>query len=276
MSDTPVRSLMLQTSDAFERQLLQSARSDVPEPGARDRALLGLGLAPVGLLTTAPPAAAAAAPGTTSVLAVGGKAVPWVVGKSLAAGLLGSVLALSALDRTLGGSARPAAPPPPSAASAATPSAHRPGLAVPSSTVRPTSALPAVIPPIPTAPPLSAEKAPETARAPLEAAAGAPTSVRHSDGLLALDALARVRRALSAHDSGRAMALLNDFEQRFPASQVAEEAAVLRIETLRALGKTSEAHALGVKFLQDRPFSVYGAKVRAMTEARDQVSNRGH
>jgi hypothetical protein len=89
--------------------------------------------------------------------------------------------------------------------------------------------------------------------------------VLQRDGLLQLEALARVRRVLSAQDSRRALSLLDDFERSYPASQVAEEAAVLRIETLRALGRTSEAQALGLQFLRGRPFSVYRAKVSAMT-----------
>lgn len=265
MSDAPVQPLRLQQSEPFARQLLDSARADGPEPGARDRALLVLGLAPVGLLAVAP--AAAAAPGPASVLAASSKAIPWMLGKSLAIGLLGSVVGITALDRALGGSARPAVTLP-SAASTAAPTAPRPHPSAPTSVsalpMSPPSALagraPSVVPPI-------AEKAPEVSRAPVGALASAPSVTLASNGLVQLEALARVRRALSAQEPARALTLLEDFERRFPASQVAEEAAVLRIETLRALGRTSEAHALGLRFLRERPFSVYGAKVKAITQA---------
>lgn len=277
MSDTPVRSLAQQLSDPFARQLLESARSDSPEPGARDRALLGLGLAPVGLLAVAPPAAAATATASSpaGVLVVGSKTVPWVLAKSLAIGLVGSVLAISVLDRALGGAAPHAAVSHPSAASAVAASSVGIGAGSHATLMVPTSAPTAVADSSPTLAPINADKPPETWRAAPSLASAAPVSLP-GGGLLELEALARARRALSARESGLALSLLDDFERRFPASQVAEEAAVLRIETLRALGRTSEAHALGLRFLRERPFSVYAAKVGAMTESGDRVSNPGH
>jgi hypothetical protein len=273
MSDTPVRSLAQQLSDPFARQLLESARTDSPEPGARDRALLGLGLAPVGLLAAAPPAAAAAATGSAGVLATTAKAAPWLLAKSLAIGLLGSVVAISVFDHALGGSTPPAAVPSSSAAVAPAASTAPVSLAAPSSTVvAPTE----VAGSSPTLTPNNTDKPLETARAASGGPASAAAVALPGGGLLELEALARARRALAAHESGLALSLLDDFERRFPASQVAEEAAVLRIETLRALGRTSEAHTLGVRFLRERPSSVYSAKISAMTELRDRVSNRGH
>lgn len=277
MSDARIRSLARQTSDPFAKQLLASARTDSPEPGARDRALLGLGLAPVGLLAVAPPAAAAAASPTASALAVSSKALPWVVGKSLAIGLLGSVVAISVLDRALGNSAPPTAAPIATAANTAKPQDHRASPAASSSSqLVPTSAPPAPIASTSPQAPGNAPRPPETSRVLVGAAASAPSVAPARDGLVELEALARVRRALATQEPGRALSLLDDFERRFPASRVAEEAAVLRIETLRALGRASEAHALGRSFLRDRPFSVYGAKVEAMMPIGDRVANPGH
>jgi len=278
MSDVPVQSLALPLSHPFARQLLDSARADSPEPGARDRALLVLGLAPVGLLAITPPAAAAAAAASSpaGALALSSKAVPWMVGKSLAIGLFGSVVALSGLDRALDRSAQPTAVTVPSAASTATITAPGSGPATASSAlVVPTSA-PSVASPAPTFTPSDEEKPAEVSRPAIEAAASTPSVALPSNSLLELEALARVRRALSAHESARALWLLDDFARSFPASQVAEEALVLRIETLRALGRTSEAQALRLRFLRDRPSSVYATKVRAMTQIGDQPSNRGH
>lgn len=276
MRDAPVQSLALPLSHPFARQLLDSARTDRPEPGARDRALLVLGLAPVGLLAVAPPAAAAAASSPSGLLAVSSKAVPWMVGKSLAIGLLGSVVALSVLDRALGGSAQPTAVTQPGAASTTTPTAAPRSPAGPSSALVVPTSSPSVAGPAPTFAPANAEKPAETSRAAVEAADSTPFVAPPSSGRLELEALARVRRALSARESGRALSLLDDFARSFPASQVAEEALVLRIETLRALGRTGEAHALRSRFLRDRPSSVYAAKVRAMTQVGDQASDRGH
>jgi hypothetical protein len=82
-----------------------------------------------------------------------------------------------------------------------------------------------------------------------------------------LAALAAVRNALAAQQPARALSLIDDFEHRFPTSQVAEEALVLRIEALSALGRAAEAGALGQRFLHDRPTSVYGARVRTVTQS---------
>lgn len=269
MSDTPVRSVTVQTSQAFARQLLDSGRADGPPAEARERALLAFGLAPVGLLAVAPPAAALA-PAPSPALVVGGKAVPWVVAKSLAVGLLGSLVALSVVDRTLSSPApAPTVLPPPSAARVAS-AAERSGPAAEPSAlvVEPASPVVVLKSSAPVLPQPDAARPAEAARAPLEApVSGASAAAFQDGGLLDLEALARVRRALSERDAQRALGLLDDFKKRFPASQVAEEAAVLRIEALRAQGRTREAHELGRTFLQERPSSVYAAKVRSITQA---------
>ena len=267
MSDTPIRSLTVQTSQAFARQLLDSGRADGPPPEARERALLAFGLAPVGLLAVAP-SAAALAPAPGPALVVGGKAVPWVVAKSLAVGLLGSLVALSVVDRTLSSPVPPAVVPPPSAS--VTSAAESFGLAAAPSALVSEPASPPVMAKgsAPALPQPSAVKPSEAAPALLQAPVSGPSAAAFQDGgLLDLDALARVRRALSAGDAQRALGLLDDFKKRFPASQVAEEAAVLRIEALHAQGRTREARSLGQTFLQERPSSVYVTKVRSITRA---------
>ncbi len=267
MSDTPLRSLASETSDPLARELLESARADGPERGARDRALLGLGLAPVGLLGAAlsPTASAAGAPVGTA-----GKGGLLLLGKSLAIGLLGSLLGLGVLA-TRGEQARA-----PARATIAVPVATAAvttgptGTAVPEPTVEPpTAAATAVALRASRARSLDPRDTESVADASSHAAtepAPSPSVARHSAAAAQLAALAGVRSALAAHQPTRALSLLDDFERRFPGSQVAEEAAVLRIEALSALGRGPEARAMGLRFLRDKPGSVYGARVRAVTQ----------
>lgn len=269
MSDAPVRSL--QTSGPLALLLLESGRADQPEPGARDRALLAFGFAPLGLLAMAPPVAAAIAPASASAsaIAVGSKTTAWmVVGKSVAIGALGSVLAIGLVKGVVASLAptatvqpQHAGPPDPHRSLAAPHSKRESPPSPPAASTAPRAlALPASKPQKPSELPQTFVDAPP---------APAPTSPLEvavdSSRLEELEALARVRRALSAQQSGRALAMLDEFTQRFPASHVAEEAAVLRIETLRAVGRKSEAQALGQKFLRERPSSIYAAKVSAMS-----------
>lgn len=259
MSDAPVRSL--QTSGPLARLLLESGRADQPQPGARDRALLAFGFAPLGVLAVAPPVAATVAP--AGALAGGSKVAAWtLVGKSVAIGALSSVLAIG-LVKGVVASLTPTATLQPQHAA---PTDAPPSLTTPSTTLgsRPSpratsSALNGTL----TLTPKKAQQPSDAPAAPGGTPAASP-SVADTSSTLELEALARVRRALSAHQSARALAMLDDFTRRFPASRVAEEATVLRIETLRALGRSSEAQTLARKFLRERPSSIYGAKVSAM------------
>lgn len=261
MSDAPVRSL--QPSGPLARQLLESGRADRPEPGARDRALLAFGFAPLGVLAVAPPTAAAAAPAPAGALAVSSKSTAWlVIGKSIALGALGSVLTIGLVKGVVSG-LTPTANVPSQHAAPAEPPAR---LADPRSTLESPAASPAAsVASAPALPPKKLQKPPENPQIVADAPASPQQLAVDTSRLVELEALARVRRALAAQQSARALAMLDEFTQRFPASHVGEEAAVLRIETLRALGRTTEAQALGQKFLRERPSSVYGAKVSAMT-----------
>jgi len=83
-----------------------------------------------------------------------------------------------------------------------------------------------------------------------------------------LAALGGVRQALAARDSTRALALLDAFDARHPASSLREEATVLRIDALSDDGRTSDAHALAIQFLQAFPASAYGEHVRSKSKSR--------
>ncbi len=282
MSDSSFRPLASETSDPFARQLLESARADGSQRGGRDRALLGLGLAPVGLLAAALPPTASGAAGASGSGASAGAAVAGsskgallLLGKSLAIGLVGGLTVVGVLDATRGAPARAPAPATSALPAIATPARGPAALAVPESTAAPqiavpAAALPSLTPPARALAPREVESVPEASSHATTNAAPSSSAARHTDALAQLAALASVRNALAAHQPGRALALLDDFARRFPASQVAEEATVLRIETLGALGRMSEARALGLRFLRDRPASVYASRVRAVTQLAAQ------
>jgi hypothetical protein len=264
MSDAPVRSL--QTSGPLARLLLESGRADQPQPGARDRALLAFGFAPLSVLAVAPPVTAtvASAPAPAGALAGSSKAAAWMlVGKSVAIGALGSVLAIGLVKSVVTNLTPTATLQPQHAA----PTDAPPSLAAPSSTLRSTPSPRAASSTTKSTLTLAqkpTQKPADALAAPAGGPASTPSAAVNTSSTLELEALARVRRALSAHESARALAMLDDFTRRFPASRVAEEAAVLRIESLRALGRSSEALALARQFLHERPSSIYGAKVSAM------------
>lgn len=267
MSDTSVRPLILEMSDPFARRLLESGRVDGPEPGARDRALLGLGLAPIGLLALVPAPAAAATATPASVLLAHGRALPWLLGKSLTIGLVASVVTFTVVDgvRSRSGHA-PAGPALRPASSAEAPPLHRAGAveAVPSTSPEPVAPTTALADSTSSLPSNASSKPPSPPSRPsLGASATAPSAPTYPETKQMLDALARVRRALP-REAARAIALLDDFEQRYPASPLAEEAVVLRIEALNALGRVSEARTLASRFLRDAPASIYRARVRAL------------
>jgi hypothetical protein len=266
MSDTSVRPLILEMSDPFARRLLESGRVDGPEPGARDRALLGLGLAPIGLLALVPAPAAAATATPASALLAHGRALPWLLGKSLAIGLVASVVTLTVVDGVLPRSGHaPAGPAFRPASSAAAPPPHRAAAveAVPSTSPEPVAPTTALADSTSSLPSNAAGKPPSPSRPSLGSSPTAPSAPPYSETKQMLDALARVRRALP-REAARAIALLDDFEQRYPASPLAEEAVVLRIEALNALGRVSEAQTLASRFLRDAPASIYRARVRAL------------
>jgi len=225
------------------------------------------------LLAAALPAAASApgAPLGTAV-AGSGKGALLLLGKSLTLGLAGSLLVVSALSVTLGQQAHaPARATRAAAAITAAPTAHTAGLSMPEPTAEPQTAEPTEAAPVrpPRARSLGSREAEGVAAAPSHATTDSvqgPPVARHTEAAAQLAALASVRSALAVQQPGRALSLLDDFGRRFPASQVAEEAAVLRIETLGALGRTSEARAMGLRFLHDKPGSVYAARVRAVTQ----------
>ncbi|AKV04403.1 hypothetical protein AKJ09_11066 [Labilithrix luteola] len=81
--------------------------------------------------------------------------------------------------------------------------------------------------------------------------------------LLALElaALEGARKKLREGDAAGAQKRLTDFDRRFPHPRVGDEATVLRIEVLFALGRGEDARRLGQAFVATHPDSIYRARV---------------
>jgi hypothetical protein len=79
-------------------------------------------------------------------------------------------------------------------------------------------------------------------------------------------ALDRARSALAAGNGTDGLRRLDDYERDFPRGLLAQEALVLRIDTLMRLGRTSEAKALAARFVATYPQSPYAARMRALSE----------
>lgn len=252
-----LRALKQETQSDFARQILESAERDGSAPGAMQRALSGLGFAPVGLL------AASAVTSVASTASAGGAATAggvWVasslgllaVVKWVGVGLLSSLAVLGSANWVLR-AAEPAAPVPSAAVVTNAPPplplpvAARPEPRAPESEAKPSEPSSSVTP------------SPESPESP-EPAAVAESSMAQ------LTALAAIRSALTAQQPSKALALLDDFSRRYPGSTLAEESSVLRIEAQHALGRTAEAREQGRAFLRQRPASVYGPRLRTLLE----------
>jgi hypothetical protein len=74
----------------------------------------------------------------------------------------------------------------------------------------------------------------------------------------------RVRAAVNAGESDRALGLLDDYERRFPAGAFRQEAEVVRVQALLQKGNRAAATRAGERFLAAHPTSPHAARLRAM------------
>jgi hypothetical protein len=86
-------------------------------------------------------------------------------------------------------------------------------------------------------------------------------SSRPDDLGIELSALEAARNDLRRGDAAGALTLLDDFDRRFPRPNVRDEATVLRLEVLFALGRDAEARRIGHDFVVRHPDSIYRARV---------------
>jgi hypothetical protein len=238
----------------FERELLSSARADRVPDGARERVAGRLGL-----LGLAGPRASDADHGPAGAAALTKPALLGVAG----VGVLGLAL----------WGALPAAPP---GALSDVPALQTTAAALPPALIAvPTTAV--VEPPArtaasrigePTALPAARrvvrqknKSVASTSAAMLDTSSR--TKPSSSEGLLEeVKQLDRARGDLASERASLALAVLDDYERRFPAGQLALEASVLRASTLAANGRVDEARTLARRLLAQSGSARYRAELR--------------
>jgi len=104
--------------------------------------------------------------------------------------------------------------------------------------------------------------------APLPAASSAPP-VTPSESNLAgeIRAIDDARSSLNRHNPDEAMAILAEFDRRYPSASLAREAALLRIEALSERGDRGEAVRLAKELLAQSPQGPYKARLRRIIES---------
>ncbi|MEO8899897.1 MAG: hypothetical protein ABI627_00100 [Polyangiaceae bacterium] len=253
------------TVNPFAKALLESAREDHSASGAAQRALGALGLAGTSAaLAQSSALGVAKASSTVGVQVLAGKGLV-VAAQFMLLGLLGGVA-------VVGSAAYVFTPRAAVRLERRVPAAQNvpvgPALAAPG---KPVVTAPARFAPAPASVPRSHEAVPAKSAGPegydeLPSAAAFPTptgvSTEAVDAQLA--ELRVIRGRLNTPNA--ALTLLDSFEQRHPATPLAEEAGVLRIEALVNAGRKSEATALGTAFLRQTPHSAYAQRVRSKLE----------
>ncbi|WP_437944697.1 hypothetical protein WME98_27545 [Sorangium sp. So ce296] len=119
-------------------------------------------------------------------------------------------------------------------------------------------------------PPLAAPAAP----APAAPAANSPRAPEKRAPTLAseLALLDTARRALRRGDPAAALALLDRHAREFAGAQLADEAAVIRVEALASQGDRAGAHAAARRFLEAHPGSPHAKRIESAAgiDARDE------
>ncbi len=249
MSDP--RRLVDEGASAFERELLSAWQHEQPPDRARHRALAlaGAGAATTLTAATTAQAAATAAPKASLALAL----TKWL-GVGFVAGLATSGVALHYADplpaapRTVQYAAAPAAP------------MH----AAPARRAQPT--LPA--PPVEQAAPTPAAAFPprhEAHASPQLDDTGAAPDAPHGSLGPETAALDRARAALESGQPAQALALVADYQRRFPDGMLSQEAAVLRIDALEKQGNRAQAVRQARRFLVAHPDSPHAERLERLT-----------
>lgn len=249
-------------ASGVERAMLCAGRGDAPPRGASRRAAIALGVATGAAVTTgATTTAAATATTGGTLLGVSAATV-----KLIGAGILSSVVLVVAARTAL----PPDAPPPARAmtertvrdalakvATARAAPARRPARAVASSA-------PAAVPAPAASTVARADAPPSSASSATPAVADPPKPAQSlTDELAQLD---RARAAFNAGNPAGALALVDEYDARFPGSTFGMESIVLRIDALAALGRTSLALQYADAFLAAYPNAPMSRHVRSIVE----------
>ena len=83
--------------------------------------------------------------------------------------------------------------------------------------------------------------------------------------------LESVRESLATSEAGRALSLLDGYDAQFgPSGSLEEEAIVLRVEALIAVGRRDEAGRVASAFEHSHPGSSYASRLRSLVERVEQ------
>jgi hypothetical protein len=236
---------LAEDGDAFERELLASARGDRMSGAAKQRLVAAVGVgAGVGAIAADAAAASARATAVKAWLTGAGK---WIVLGVLASAAVGAVAVPAALRR------HPASAPPGAPVVQAAPPVESP-----------TDPVPAASDPAPPSPEPSTATAQGTPSARSGHATARPPSSLQAELLL----IERARGALASGRAHDALAALDEHRARFPRGALAEEEAVLRIESYRHAGDTKTASSLARAFLARHPHGPYTPRVKRALDAQ--------
>lgn len=266
--------------------LLRAARADVPSAKGRRRTLAALGTAAgIAAATGTAEAAAAVSMGTAAMVkSVVGAAV--VIAATGGAAYVGTRATVAVLSHPSSAAAqgpssatvvagRPVSsnPPPASMATLGAPrlpaASSDPGARLDPDAVAGGATIPA---------PGTAHVAPVVEKprlAPTTPASRKTDDAASASGLAAeLTAVDRARRALQSSRANEALAELDAYEARFSPPRFAQEATLLRVEALIAIGDTDRARAIGQRFLVREPDSTYSQRMRSLLGEHAASSSR--
>ncbi|MEO7036849.1 MAG: hypothetical protein ABI548_23060 [Polyangiaceae bacterium] len=251
--------LLDKAPEELETLLIAYARKEAVPDEARNRALLGVASAGVGVGLVAGAVAHGARP---SVL----KLTTLLVGKWLLVGVGSGLVVLGAAQGVQQYVAtRTEAP-----VQAVLPTPKRAAVAAGSKAGGDLGT--------PEAPPISAESPPSAAFAPVSASvpvsalaarSAAPSTpsgrVASANQLtLELELLEQARSALGQHWAARAAQVLDRYDAQFPAGSLRAEAAALKVEAAGQLGNYAQALQLGEAFTDRYPTNPLSARIRAL------------
>jgi len=238
MTPRDPKRLRMVASSALQRRVLDQTAHEEPSPELRDRMARTLGVSAAAVASSAALAKTAAAAAKVSAkVAVGASAsttpvLPWVTVGVLGLALAGAIVGTQVWKT--GPSPQPApagrAFPPESAAESSLASP------VPSLAAQPSASAP-VVP----RPESSAMPAGHRLRT-----APPPADVREQTSLV--DA---ARDAVASGAADKALALLRQYQDKYPGGVFRPEAAALKIEALARLGRSAEVHALADRFVAE-------------------------
>lgn len=270
-------------SSGFERRILMAASQEEPPPEIRERMAEALGVAATAIAagTVASTAASPGAAAGVGVKAALSSAWAWWLAGVGVASLTGGGLLVAALTKTPAVPAKNSFAAHVSAASATaspeSPVAHETNAApVPRSAMTTVAPEPSVAsapsdrhPPSAVAAPAGNSRGHAAASGFTENAGPAPGRPGEPENPSTLgDQIALVdgaRAAVGAHAGDRALALVHDYETRFPRGSFRPEAEALRIEALVDLGRAAEARALGAQFVVEHAGSPLAERVARLT-----------